>query len=149
MKIFCQKTWNYSKHNIAGLAGRKKKVCSVRNLRRQHRNCSLFALSLYQTVNTEQEGWEEKYHHVSACLPSALPLNSIESQYIFISVRPWDLLILLQPTCRPRRGLFFWQTAKVDFVRNLLRLLAEFPAIKYYQMVEVRQEITDLELPRH
>ena len=65
MKIYCQKTWNYSKHNIAGLAGRKKKVCSVRNLRRQHRNCSLFALSLYQTVNTEQVEKKTIYHQGS------------------------------------------------------------------------------------
>ena len=102
--------------------------------RRQHRNCSMFALSFYQTVNIQQEGWEEKYHHVSVCLPSALPLNSIESQYIFISLRPRDLLILLQPTCGSRRGLFFWQTAKVDFVRNHLRLLAEFPPATNYQL---------------
>ena len=118
----------------------KDNICCVRNIRRQHRNCSLFALSLSQTVNTE----EERNHRISLshtlCL--GLALTSIESQYVFIfSETLGPPHNLLQSTWRPgpKRGLFFWQTAKVEFVRNLLRLLAEFPPANHQSNVRLEK----------
>ena len=108
----------------------KDNICCVRNIRRQHRNCSLFALSLSQTVNTEEERNHCHRISLSHTLCLGLALTSIESQYVFIfSETLGPPHNLLQSTWRPgpKRGLFFWQTAKVEFVRNLLRLLAEFP----------------------
>ena len=124
-------TWNCSNTTLHIAGGEREKSLPCEKYQTSTQKLfSVCSLLLSQPVNTEQEGWDEKYHlslslSLSLCL--CLALTTIESQYIFISRRPWDLLILLQSTCRPKRGLFFWQTAKVDFVRNLLRLLAEFP----------------------